>query len=466
MTHDLIVIGAGSAGLTAAGGAAMFGLSVALIEHAEMGGECLNTGCVPSKALIAAAARADASGSRLGVTLEQAKIDYAGVRAHIRSAIAAIAPNDSQQRFEELGVEVLRSTARFIDGSRVAAGNRELSAPRIVIATGARPAIPAIAGLDQTPYLTNETIFDLDHLPGHLAIVGAGPIAIEMAQAFRRLGARVTVIGRGQPLSRDDPDAAGIVTGRLRREGVGFILGTTATSVEAVDGGVRLRLDNDQTIEATHLLVATGRKPNLDTLELASAGVETTANGIKVDACRRTSNPRIYAIGDCRDGPRFTHVAGYEGSLVVLAVALGWSSKVDWSALPHVTYTDPELAQIGLTETEAGKCHDGISVTKEDFTHNDRAVTENDATGFIKVIRQGRKVVGVTIVGAGAGDLLLPWTQIITGKASTFALGSAIVAYPTRSEISKAAAFSIHAPIVFGPWPKRWAGLLAKMRRW
>ena len=466
MTHDLIVIGAGSAGLTAAGGAAMFGLSVALIEHGEMGGECLNTGCVPSKALIAAARRAHAAGSRLGVTLGAAKIDYPGVRAHIRSSIAAIAPNDSQSRFEDMGVEVLRSTARFLDRKRVAVGNRELSAPRIVIATGALPAIPAISGLDRTPYLTNETIFDLDHLPAHLAILGAGPVGIEMAQAFRRLGSRVTVIARGRPLSGDDPDAAALVVDCLRAEGVDFMLGTTATSVEPIDNSVQLRLDNDQMITATHLLVATGREPNIARLDLAAAGVDKTPKGIQVDAHRRTSNKSIYAIGDCRDGPRFTHAAGYEGSLVALAVALGWSSKVDWSALPHVTYTDPELAQIGLIEADARQRYDEISVTKEEFSHNDRAETEDDTKGFIKVIRRARKVLGVTIVGAGAGDLLLPWAQVITGKTSTFALGSTIIAYPTRSEISKTAAFSIHAPTVFGFWPKRWAALLAKMRQW
>lgn len=464
--YDLIVIGAGAAGLTCAGGAAMFGLRVALIEAGAMGGECLNTGCVPSKALIAAARRARVAraATRFGVTLTPPRVDWAGVRAHVEGAIAAIAPHDSVERFEAMGAEVIRARARFLDGRTILAGNRRLTAPRIAIATGSRPAIPPVAGLDAVPYLTNETLFALDRLPEHLLVLGAGAIGLEMAQAFRRLGSAVTVVEPGRPLARDDADAAALVVAALREEGVAFELGREAVSVAAADG-VTLALDDGRVLHGSHLLVATGRRPDLDDLDLAAAGVAHGADGIAVDARRRTSNKRIFAIGDCRAGPRLTHVAGYEGSLVAVQVALGWPTRVDWRALPQVSYTDPECAQIGLTEAAARALGGGVDVTRSDFADNDRAVTDGDTRGFLKLVRRRGRVVGVTIVGAGAGELLAPWAQVITGKASPFALGSAIVAYPTRSEISKAAAFAALEPTVFGRAPKAWAGLLARMRR-
>ena len=464
---DLIVIGAGSAGLTAAGGVAMFGRKVALIETGEMGGECLNTGCVPSKALLAAAARAQDArdGARLGVAASPT-IDWAGVRAHVDGAIAAIAPHDAQERFEGMGIEVIRTQARFLDGDTLAAGNRRLTAPRIVIATGSKPAIPAIEGLADVPFLTNETIFALDVLPDHLVILGGGAVGIELAQAFRRLGAAVTVIAPKPSLAHDDPEAAALVLAKLREEGVVFQTGRDAARVAEQNGKIGVTLADGHIVTGSHLLVATGRRANIADLELAAAGIDADEDGIVVNARRRTTNERVYAIGDCRAGPRFTHVAAYEGSLVALEIALGLPGNVDWRALPHVLYTDPELAQIGLTEADARKKYDAVQVTREVFADNDRAVTEGGTCGFVKLIRHHRKVVGVTIVGAHAGDLLLPWTQIITGKATPFALGSAIVAYPTRSEIAKAAAFQAYAPAVFGPWPKRWAAIVAGTRRW
>ncbi|TPG14326.1 dihydrolipoyl dehydrogenase family protein [Sphingomonas oligophenolica] len=464
---DLIVIGAGSAGLTAAGGAAMFGLKVALVEAGAMGGECLNTGCVPSKALLAAAACAHGArdGARFGVGASPT-VTWSGVRTHIAGAIAAIAPNDAQERFEAMGIDVIRTRAHFLDDRTLGVGNRRLTAPRIVIATGSNPAVPAIEGLADVPYLTNETIFSLDVLPDHLVILGGGAVGIEMAQAFRRLGAAVTVIAPHPPLARDDAEAAAVVLRALRDEGVVFETGHQATRIVGQDGKITVTLADGRAITGSHLLVATGRRANIADLDLASAGVEAGDDGIVVDAQRRSANKRIYAIGDCRAGPRLTHVAGYEGSLVALNIALGLPGKVDWRALPHVLYTDPELAQIGLTEAAAREKYGEVDVTRDTFADNDRAVTEGDTRGFLKLIRHRRRVVGVTIVGAHAGDLLLPWTQIITGKATAFALGSAIVAYPSLSEIAKAAAFRAYAPAVFGPWPKRWAGIVARTRRW
>lgn len=464
---DLVVIGGGAAGLTAAGGAAMFGLRVALIEAGEMGGECLNTGCVPSKALTAAAARAyqGRHGPRLGVVLGEPQVDWAGVRAHIDGAIAAIAPEDSAERFEAMGVEVIRTRARFLDRTTVLAGNRRLRAPRLVIATGSRPRVPSLPGLSDVAFLTNETLFGLDVLPEHLLVLGGGPIGCEMAQAFRRLGSLVTVVTPEPPLARDDPDAAAIVLDQLRREGVTFEH-HSASLVAASAGSPVLTLADGRLLTGSHLLVATGREANVEALDLVAAGVDTGSDGIVVDARRRTSNRRIYAIGDCRAGPRFTHVSSYEGSLVALDVALGWPGKVDRRALPRVTYTDPELAQVGLTEAEARERYGAVEVVRQDFAHNDRAVAEGDTRGFLKLVRHRGRVVGVTVVGAHAGDLLLPWAQAMTGKASTFALGSAVIAYPTRSEIAKAAAFAALEPQVFGVWPKRWAWTVARARSW
>ena len=465
-THDAIVIGGGAAGLTAAGGCALFGLKVALIEAHEMGGECLNNGCVPSKALLTAAKRAAEGGKdELGVSLEAPRVSWIGVHRHIHDAIAHIAPHDSQERFEAMGCEVFRERATITGKHRVLVGGRELSAPRIVIATGSRPAVPPITGLDDVPYLTNENLFDLAELPGHLVIVGGGVIGMEMAQGFRRLGSTVTVINPGPLMGRDDPEAVAVVAAKLANEGVTFIDGEAA-KVGGSAGAITVQIADGPEISGTHLLIAVGRTPNIAKLGLENAGVETNKNGIVVDARRRSSVKSIYAIGDCRDGPRLTHVSGYEGSNVALEITLGIPAKVDWSALPWCTYVDPELAQIGMTEADARKKHgDTITVIKEGFDHNERAVAEGSSDGFLKVIFKGKKVLGATIVGKNAGELLLPWSQLITGKNSSFAMGSAIISYPTRSEISKAAAFAAWEPTVFGTIPRKWAGLVAKMRK-
>ncbi len=465
-THDAIVIGAGAAGLTAAGGCALFGLSVALIEQAEMGGECLNNGCVPSKALLAAAGRAAQHGERLGVALGEARVDWTGVRGHVEQAILDIAHHDSQERFESMGCEVIRDQARFVSRDEVQVGDQRLRAPRIVVATGSRPLVPPIEGIESVPYLTNENLFQLNELPRHLAIIGAGAIGMEMASAFRRLGSEVTVIDPGRPMGRDDEEAAKLVEQTLESTGVRFV----TAAIERCDGigtGLQLTYNGGETIPASHVLVAAGRKANVDSLDLDKAGVQVGRNGIAVDARRRTSNKRIYAIGDCRDGPRFTHVSGYEGSNVALEIALGIPAKADFSALPHCTFTSPELAQVGMTETEARDRHgDKVHVVRQELADNDRAVCEGASEGYLKLVMKGRKVLGVTAVGEHAGELLLPWTQVIAGKASTFAMGSAIVAYPSRSDISKQAAFTAWEPTVFGTWPKRFAKLVAKSRRW
>lgn len=464
-SHDVIVIGAGAAGLTAAGGCALFGLQVALIERAEMGGECLNKGCVPSKALIAAARRAAAAGTGLGVSVPQAQVDWAGVHAHIHGAIAAIAPHDSQERFEGMGCEVIRADARLVDPHGVEVGGRRISAPRIVLATGSGPAVPPIPGLSDVPYLTNENLFDLGELPAHLIVIGGGAVGMEMGQAFRRLGSRVTLIEPGDLLARDDRDSVAVIEAAMRAEGVEFRK-DRATSVSGTAGAISVTLDSGGEVSGTHLLIAAGRKARVAGFGLEQIGVELGQNGIKVDARRRTSLKHIYAIGDCRDGPRLTHAAGYEGSNVVLEICTGLPTKVDWRALPWCTYTSPEVAQIGLTEAEARRQFgDRVSVVREGFDHIDRAVAEGETAGHMKLVLKGRKVVGASVVGENAGELLLPLWQAITGKTGTFALGGAIIAYPTRSDVTKALAFKAWEPTVFAKWPKAWARLVARIRR-
>ena len=465
-THDLIVIGAGAAGLTAAGGCARLGLRVALVERDRMGGECLNTGCVPSKALLAAARRAHGmGGGGMGVSAGAAKVDFVGVRAHVQNAIAAIAPHDSVERFAAWGVEVIRGDACFAGPREVQVGDRRLSAPRIVVATGSRPAVPDLPGLADVPYLTNETLFDLAELPRHLVVLGAGASGLEMAQAFRRLGSDVTVLGNGQPLPRHDPDAAAAVVRQLESEGVVVRAGVQAAAASRVKGCIRVALADGGTVMGSHLLVAIGRRPVLEGLGLQAAGITASPGGIQVDRRRRTSNSHVLAIGDCREGPRFTHAAGYEGSIAVTAIGFGLPAKVDYAALPSVIYTDPELAQLGLTETEARRRHKRVRVVQEPFAGNDRAIADGAAAGFARVVLVGRRVAGVTIVGAGAGDLLLPWSLAMRGKASTWAIGEAVVAYPTRSDITKALGFAAWEDVVFGQAARLWARSLAAIRR-
>ncbi|VVS99171.1 dihydrolipoyl dehydrogenase family protein [Erythrobacter sp. EC-HK427] len=467
-THDVIVIGGGAAGLTAGGGCALFGLKVALIEGHKMGGECLNNGCVPSKALIASARRAAEAREekRAGVQLAAPVIEWGGVHAHVHKAIADIAPHDSVETFEGMGCEVIQDWAKFTGRHSVEVGGRTLTAPRIVIATGSGPFVPPIPGIGDVPYLTNENIFDLAEQPEQLAIIGGGVIGMEMAQSFCRLGSQVTVIEPGTPMGRDDPESVALVVDRMTREGVRFVKGKAEKVAQTADGGVVVTVDGGVEIAGSHLLVAVGRSPRITDYGLEEIGVKTGRGGIIVDERRRTNLKHIYAIGDCRDGPRLTHVSGYEGSRVVLEIALGLPSKVDYRALPWCTYTEPEVAQIGLTEAEArAKYGDALTVVKEGFDHNERAIAEGDTEGHLKVMLKGKSVVGASICGPNAGELLLPFSQMITGKAGTFDVGGAIIAYPTRSEITKAAAFKAWEPTVFGKWPKRWVAFLAKIRR-
>ena len=452
-THDVIVIGAGSAGLTAAGGCARLGLRVALIERARMGGEWLNTGCVPSKALLAAAPDFAAAPN------------FAAAWANVRRAIETIAPHDAAERFTAWGVEVIRGAASLAGPRSVAVDGRILDAPRIVLAVGSTPVLPPVDGLAQAPYLTNETLFELPALPAHLLILGGGPIGIEMAQAFRRLGAAVTVIEAGQALASEEPEAAAIILGTLRAQGVVVREQSSVQCVTTDADGMRLTLQTGERLTGSHLLVAAGRRADLDGLRLDTAGVRTQDGAITVDRRCRTSNRGIFAIGDCSDGPKFTHAAGHAGSVVVMNIGFGLPARTRFALMPSVIYTKPELARVGATEQQARASRRDVRILTQPLAENDRAVIEGETDGFAKLVRVGRRIAGVTLVGAGAGELLLPWSLAIGGRASLWALSGATIAYPTRSEITKALAFAAYEPAIFGRWARHWAKLLSRLRR-
>ena len=415
---DICVIGAGAAGLSVAAGAVQMGARVVLIEAGEMGGDCLNTGCVPSKALLAAGHKAHHTAqAAFGVAGHDPAPDFAAAKDHLRAVIDRIAPVDSQERFEGLGVTVIRARARFVAPDMLETGGQRITARRFVIATGSQPFVPDIPGLGSVAYHTNETIFDLRDRPEHLIIIGGGPIGLEMAQAHRRLGSAVTVLEGARALGRDDPEAVALVLAQLRAEGITIIEDAVVTSVAGKDGAMTVQTAAGASITGTHLLVAVGRRPVFDDLGLDHAAVAHSPKGISVDARLRTSNPRIYAIGDVTGGAQFTHVAGYHAGLILRPMLFGLRARARTDHIPRVTYTDPELAQVGLTEAEARKAHGArLNVVRADFAHNDRAIATGQAHGFAKVMVVRGRPIGATIVGPQAGELIQIWALAIAAR--------------------------------------------------
>jgi pyruvate/2-oxoglutarate dehydrogenase complex dihydrolipoamide dehydrogenase (E3) component len=455
---DLCVIGAGSGGLSVAAAAAQLGARVMLIEKARMGGDCLNVGCVPSKALLAAAKRAQAmrTGAPFGVAPIEPAIDRARVHAHIAEVIAAIAPNDSVERFKGLGVDVVLGTARFVDRSRLMVGDREVRARRFVIATGSSPAVPPIAGLDSVPFFTNETIFENTAHLERLIVIGGGPIGLEMAQAHARLGSRVIVLEGLRAMGKDDPELSAIVLEKLRGEGIEILEGVRVEQVgRGVGSGVRVTISSDgaqQAIEGTHLLVATGRRPNIDDLNLEAAGVRFERRGILVSPGLVTSNRRIFAIGDVVGGLQFTHMANYHAGIVIRRALFRMPARVRDDIVPWVTFTDPELAHIGLTEDEARKRHGRVGVLRWPYHDNDRAQAERKTEGLVKVVTAPRgKIVGATIVGENAGELIQMWSLALSQGLTIKAMTGFISPYPTYSEINKRAATNHFLPKLASP---------------
>jgi len=466
---DLCVIGAGSGGLSVAAAAAQFGVPVVLIEKGRMGGDCLNYGCVPSKALLAAGKRAEAvrTASNFGIDVIEAQIDHRGVHDHVHGVIAAIAPNDSIERMTGLGVRVIQASASFLDKFTVEAGRVLVRARRFVIATGSMPSIPPIPGLDEVPYFTNETIFDVGERIQHLIVLGGGPIGLELGQAHRMLGSHVTIFDTASILANEDPEAARVLMKKLEDTQVVLYPNTRVERVErSVQGvGVHFHKDGETTIiKGTHLLVATGRKPNFKSLSLDRAGVDFTDDGIKVNEQLKTSNRRIYAIGDVIGGPKFTHLANYHAGIVIRNALFRLKPDANAGIIPRVVYTDPELAQIGLTEAEVRKRHRRIRIYRWPYADNDRAQCERETEGFIKVItRPDGTILGCTIVGAEAGELLQLWVVAMARDIKIGDLTSLVLPYPTLSELSKRVAYTYYLPTLTKGWLRSIIGFLRRL---
>ncbi|WP_138935492.1 dihydrolipoyl dehydrogenase family protein [Roseovarius arcticus] len=449
---DILVIGAGSGGLSVAAGAVQMGARVVLLEGHKMGGDCLNYGCVPSKALIASgkAAYAQSHAARYGVANVVPGVDYAAAKDHVADVIATIAPVDSVERFEGLGVQVIQEYGEFISDTEVQAGDTVIKARRIVIATGSSPLVPPIPGLDSVPYLTNETLFDLRTQPEHLLIVGGGPIGMEMAQAHRRLGCKVTVIEGAKALANDDPETAAIVLDTLREEGIEIAEDALAAEIRGKAGNIEVEAKDGRVFKGSHLLMAVGRKSNVDKLNLDKAGIETTKRGIKVDDRLKTTNSRVYAIGDVAGGLQFTHVASYHAGIIIRSAVLGLPAKAKTSHIPWATYTAPELAQVGLTEAQAREEHgDKLEVVRFEYEHNDRAIAERKTRGLIKVMVVRGRPLGASIAGEQAGELIGLWALALANDMKMSQIAAMVAPYPTIGEVNKRAAGAYFSPRLF-----------------
>lgn len=470
LTVDLCVIGGGSAGLTLAAGASQLGLKVVLCEADRMGGDCLNTGCVPSKALIAAAqvAQGMRHADRFGVRSVEPEVDYAAAMGHVRGVIAAIEPNDSVERFEGLGVHVIKAPARFVARDEVMAGDVSIRARRFVLATGSRPTAPPIPGLADVAYLTNETLFDNRVRPDHLLVIGGGAIGLEMAQAHRRLGSRVTVLEAARLMANDDPELVDVVRQRLAAEGIEIREQAKVTRIERAGDQIVavVASDNGEThLAASHLLVAAGRAPNIEELDLDKAGVAVTRKGVTVDRRLRTSNRRIYAVGDVNGLAPFTHMAGAQAALVIKHAMFRLPINVAAMPVPWCTYTDPEVAQVGMTEARARQAHgEGVRVVRWRLHDNDRAQAEHETEGLVKVVtdRRGR-VLGAGIAGSRAGELIQVWCLALSRRMKIGAVAQMVVPYPTLGEINKRAAGAYFTDWLFSPRTRRIVGWLFRL---
>ncbi|HIJ89751.1 MAG: FAD-dependent oxidoreductase [Desulfobulbaceae bacterium] len=457
--YDLGIIGGGAAGLTVASGAAQLGAKTLLVEKEEMlGGDCLHYGCVPSKTLIKSAHvfHLMKNGPKFGLpAITPPPVDFRQVAARIHSVINAIQKHDSVARFCKLGVKVEFGSPTFTDEHAIAMGGKIISARAWVIATGSSPDIPPIEGLKTTPYLTNRDIFSLETLPASMIIFGGGPIAVEMAQAFRRLGTRVTVIQRsGQILSKEDREMADIVQQALEEEGVTFLLNTAVLRVRNLGSEREVVVKNAAgetiSLKGEAILVALGRAPNTSGLGLEKIDIPFDHNGITVSNYLRTSHRHIYGAGDVIGGYRFTHVAGYEGGVVLSNAVFHLPKKADYSLVPWCTYTHPGLASIGLNEKGAQKAGIDYTVWREEFRDNDRGLAEGESIGMIKLLLGSRgKPLGVQILGPQAGELLNEWVAVMNGGVGLSKIASAIHPYPTLGEINKRVAGAVFSKKLF-----------------
>ena len=459
---DICVIGAGSGGLSIVAAAAAFGVSAVLIEKGKMGGDCLNYGCIPSKALIAAGKQAQAirDAHKFGVTAGKPQVNFRRVHDHVHGVIDTIAPMDSEERFTALGAKVIRAAGKFINADTVEAGDYHIKARRFVIATGSSPFVPPIPGIDDVPYFTNETIFDVTRKPAHLIVVGGGPIGMELAQAHHRLGSQVTVLEGLKALGKDDPELTAIALENIRQEGVVIREQTKVVRIEKRGkSGIRVHFESSDgagMVDGSHLLVATGRAANLNDIGLDVAGIEYDRRSIKVSNKLRTTNKRVYAVGDVAGSLQFTHVAGYHAGLVIRALLFRLPAKENTQILPWATYTDPEISHVGHTEYTARDAFGEIRILRWPYGENDRAQSEHKTTGLIKIItRKNGKIVGVSIVGHNAGEMINMWALALTSKLGVKDIAGYVSPYPSMSEIGKRAATSYYGPSTRKPLVRR-----------
>ncbi len=467
---DICIIGAGSAGLSIASGAAQLGRSVVLFEAGEMGGDCLNAGCVPSKAFLKAGklAQARRQGADMGIKAVEPEIDFEAVKAHVKDVIATIAPVDSQERFEGLGCTVIREFASFKDANTVHSETTEVKAKRFVVCTGSRASAPPIPGLDSVEYLTNEEIFDVDELPEHLLVIGAGPIGLELGQTFCRFGSKVSIIDMSTPLARSDSSQVDVLVNALKSEGVDFHTGAMTKEIRKKGKKIEVELDDGTVLKGSHLLMAAGRGPIVEGLGLENAGV--VYDRIEVDNNLRTANKKVYAAGDVAKGMGgLTHAAGFHAGQLIknfyfMPPGIGnMLSKANTERMPAVVYTEPEFADIGLSEKEAREKYSDIRVVHWEFEENDRAIAERHTAGGVKIVaRKNGTILGGSIVGDYAGEIIHMLSVAMTNKVKISGLAQIISPYPTRSEAVKRAAGSWYTATIFGPKAKKMAGFWTK----
>ena len=443
--YDLIVIGAGSAGLVAARFARQLGLSVALVERSRIGGDCTWTGCVPSKALLKAAGIAQSSrtADRFGLSPADPVLDMRAVMERIRSVIARIYDTESPQALSSEGIEVIQGEASFTGPASIRVGGHPLTARRFLVCTGASPTIPAIPGLDTIPFLTYETVWDMGEVPASLAVIGGGAVGCELAQAFARLGSQVTLVeAADRILPQEDPEVSEVISRRFQSEGMTVMVGAAAQDVSARAGevaGASVELAGGTSIEADALLVAVGRRPNAGELALEAAGVSSGPQGIQTDRHLRTANKRVYAAGDVTGGPQFTHYAGWQGYMAVRNAFLPGNSVAVREQVPRATFTDPEAAQTGLMEEEARDLYgERVAVTRWPMAEVDRALTDGETEGFVKAVHTPKgRILGATIVAPTAGEMVQEWTLAIDKGVKLSDLARSIHVYPTYSMASQ-----------------------------
>lgn len=468
LNPDLCIIGAGVGGLTVAAGAAQLGASVVLIEANRMGGDCTNYGCIPSKSFLAAAkaARYFRASAKFGIKAVEPEINFLQVNSYIHSVIDTVAIKDSEERFKKLGVTVLKGRGYFLDKNTVQVADTIIKARRFVVATGSKPAIPSIPGLDGLTYYTNETIFDLTEKPQHLIIVGGGPVGCELGQAYALLGVKVTILESSRILAHDEADLVSELRKKLLEEGIAIFEGAKLLQADYQDNNIQISFTHNQqqqAITGSHLLVATGRKARVENLDLEKAEIAYSPKGITVDKRLRTTNRRVYAIGDAVGPFLFTHMANYQAGIVIRNVLFRWPAKVNYREVPWVTYTHPELAHVGQTLEEAQKNDPRAQILTLPLSENDRAETEGEITGSIKaVIGKGGRVLGVSILATNAGELLMPWILAVQNQQKIGSFINVIIPYPTSNEISKQVAGEYYKPLLFSPRIRKLVKFLSK----